>query len=155
MSDQLQYAVSGHWMPGERGTVAGAGMGKSIEFSAPPEFRGESGFWTPEHLLLAAVASCFVTTFRAIATFSKFDPLTLDISVEGKLGKSQTGYEFTGVVLRPRLTIQDERQRLFASRILEKTERSCLVARSLKCEVTMEATIESPQGTAHNEALVA
>jgi len=145
MSDQLQYSVSGHWMAGGRGFVAGEEIGKAIEFSAPPEFHGESGFWTPEHFLLAAVASCFIATFRAIAGFSKFDPLALDMAVEGRLDKGAAGYEFTHIVLRPVLTVREESERIRAYRLLEKAEHGCLIARSLKCGVTMEATIESPQ----------
>jgi organic hydroperoxide reductase OsmC/OhrA len=132
-------------MAGGRGAVIAGGVEQAIEFSAPPEFRGEPGFWTPEQFLLAAVGSCFITTFRAIAGYSKFDPLALDIAVEGKLDKREGGYEFTHIVLRPVLTIREESERVRAYRLLEKTERGCLVARSLKCEVTMEAKIESPQ----------
>jgi organic hydroperoxide reductase OsmC/OhrA len=141
MFDQLQYSVNGHWTAGGRGTVSGDHAEKTIEFSAPPEFHGEPGFWTPEHFLLAAVASCFITTFRAIAGYSKFDPLALDISVQGKLEKGPGGYDFTAIVIKPSLTIRDESYRVLAGRLLEKTERSCLIARSLKCAVTMEASI--------------
>lgn len=152
MLEQLQYSVSGHWMADERGSVAGEGIGRSIEFSAAPEFHGEPGFWTPEHFLLAAVASCFIATFRAIAGFSKFDPLALDVAVEGKVDKSQGGYEFTHIVLRPVLTIRDDSERVRANRLLEKTEHGCLIARSLKCEVTMEARIESPRNVDVDES---
>jgi len=155
MSDQLQYSVNGHWMAGARGSVAAQDVERTIEFSAPPEFRGEPGFWTPEHFLLAAVASCFISTFRAIAGNSKFDPLALDVAVEGRLEKGQNGFDFTRVVLRPALTIREESDRARAYRLLEKTERGCLVARALKCEVTMEARIDSPQGADRGEPLVA
>jgi peroxiredoxin-like protein len=145
MLDHPQFFVNGHWAAGRRGSVRIEGVDHEIEFSAPPEFHGEAGFWTPEHFLLAAVSSCFITTFRAIAGFSKFDPLALDISVEGKLGKSEGGgYEFTRVVLKPQLTIRNESERQRATRLLEKAEHSCLVARSLKCPVTMEARVELP-----------
>ncbi len=87
MSDQLQYSVTGQWMAGERPTIAAEHVDKIIEFSAPPEFRGQPGFWTPEHFLLAAVASCFVVTFRAIAGFSKLEPLAIEVSVQGTLDK--------------------------------------------------------------------
>jgi organic hydroperoxide reductase OsmC/OhrA len=142
MVGQLQYSVNGYWTAGGPATVAGDRIGKAIEFSSPPEFRGEPGFWTPEHFLLAAVASCFIATFRAMAALSKFDPLALDVSVEGNLDKSPGGYDFTRIVLRPVLTIADESERLRANRLLEKAERGCLVARALKCEVAMEAKVE-------------
>jgi peroxiredoxin-like protein len=113
-----------------------------MEFSAPPEFRGEAGFWSPEHFLMAAVASCFITTFHAIAEISRFDFESLNISAEGVVEKGQEGYAFTHIVLRPHLTIRKEADRQRAARLLEKTERSCLVSHSLKSEVRMEPMIE-------------
>jgi organic hydroperoxide reductase OsmC/OhrA len=153
MFDHVQYSVNGNWVAGGRGTVSGEGIGKAIEFSPPPEFRGEAGFWTPEHFLLAAVASCFMATFRAIAGFSKFDPLALDVVVEGKLEKNQGGYDFTRIVLRPVLTLRDESDRPRANRLLEKAERGCLVARALKCEITMEAKVESRANATESESV--
>jgi peroxiredoxin-like protein len=121
------------------------GTEKAIEFSTPPEFHGEAGFWTPEHLLLASAASCFVATFRAIAGISKLDFVALEVGVEGMLEKGAGGFEFTKIVLRPVLTIPEPGDRARAERLLEKAEHGCLIARSLKGEVTMEARIESPQ----------
>jgi len=142
MPDQFQFRVEGHWTAARRGWVEAESVEHPIEFSAPPEFRGDAGFWTPEHFLMAAVASCFITTFRAIAEASRFDPVSLDISVEGVVGKGEGGYEFTQVVLRPQLTIRDETDRQRAARLLEKTEHSCLVSRSLKSTVSVEPRIE-------------
>jgi uncharacterized OsmC-like protein len=45
-------------------------------------------------------------------------------------------------VLRPRLVVREESDRQRAMRLLEKTERACLVSRSLKSHVTMEPRIE-------------
>jgi organic hydroperoxide reductase OsmC/OhrA len=142
MLGQLKYFVSGHWVAGSRAIVAAEKVEKTLEFSAPVEFHGEAGYWTPEQFLLAGVASCFTTTFHAIAGNSKFDAVELDVAVEGRLSRNPGGYDFAAVVIRPRLVIRDESDRPRAVRLLEKTERGCLVARSLKCEVTMEATIE-------------
>jgi peroxiredoxin-like protein len=144
MSDQLEFSISGHWMAGGRGTVAGEEIGEPIEFSTPPEFHGEPGFWTPEHFLLASVGSCFIATFRAMAGFSKFEPLALDLAVQGTVDKGQGGYEFTKIVLKPALAVRDDSDRVRAARLLEKAEHGCLISRSLKCEVTMEAQIQSP-----------
>ena len=155
MLDQLQYSVGGHWTAGGRGAVAAEGVEKTIEFSAPLEFHGEVGFWTPEQFLLAAVASCFTTTFRAIAGNSKFDPVALDVTVEGTLTRNAGGYDFTAVVIRPRLVVRDESDRTRAIRLLEKTERGCLVARSLRCAVTMEAAVKSLAHASDGEGVTA
>ena len=141
MSSGYSFQASAHWAAGRRGTVAADPAAMPIEFSAPPEFRGEAGYWTPEHFLLAAVASCFVTTFRAIAELSKFDPVHLEVSAEGAVEKGEGGFAFTQVVLKPELTIHQESDRQRAMRLLEKAERSCLISRSLKAAVCLEAQV--------------
>lgn len=142
MPDQLQFRVEGQWTAARRGRIEAEGVEDTIDFSAPPEFRGEAGLWTPEHFFIAAVAACFITTFRAIAEVSRFDPVALALRVEGVVEKVEGGYEFTHIVLRPHLTIGDETDRQRGARLLEKTERSCLVSRSIKSKVTMEPRIE-------------
>ena len=141
MSPALNFHVNASWVLGQHGTVEGDPAAKRIEFSAPPEFQGEPGFWSPEHFLLAAVASCFVTTFRAIARISKFEPVSLDLSAEGIVEKGEGGFAFTQIILKPRLMIHQESERERGLRLLEKTEHSCLISRSLKATVTMEANV--------------
>jgi len=110
----------------------------SIAFSAPPEFQGEAGQWTPEHLFLASVAGCFVSTFSGMAQFSKFEFLSFDLKVEGVLSKEEGGWRFTQVNLHPRLKIVQEKDRERASRLLEKAEKMCLIARSINSKVILE-----------------
>ena len=42
----------------------------AIESAPPVEFGGPGGHWSPESLLVAAVADCFVLSFPAIARAS-------------------------------------------------------------------------------------
>ncbi len=47
-------------------------LNTKIEVATPPEFpKGIAGIWSPEHLLVAAVSSCLMTTFLAVAENSK------------------------------------------------------------------------------------
>src|SRR5690606_31542034 len=58
-----------------------------METTAPPEFNGPEGFWSPETLLVGAVADCFILSFRAVAQASKFDWVDLRVEVEGTLDR--------------------------------------------------------------------
>ena len=71
------------------GTAIAPGIEPSISFSAPPEFKGQAGYWTPEHFLVAAVASCFVSTFSGMASNSNFEFLSLESETEGVLAKAK------------------------------------------------------------------
>ena len=119
-----------------------------IEFSSPPEFGGEPGVWTPEHFLMISVASCFVATFRAMATASHLEFRGIEASAEGVLEKESGGLRFTRIYVRPVAILLCEEDRDRAMRLLEKSEKHCLIARSLSAQVTLEPKllVESPVG---------
>ena len=123
------------------GEVSGVPKVPALTYSAPPEFKGQENIWSPEHLFVAAIATCFINTFEAIAEFSKFSFVALEASAEGVLQKGEGGYRFTHVTVRPTLRISDEADRERALRLLEKSEKACLVSRSISSEITLEPTI--------------
>lgn len=141
MAIGYSYTVNAHWQTRRQGTVKVDSEIPAVGFSAPVEFQGETGFWTPEHFFLAAIASCFITTFRAIADLSKFEHLGLKVSVEGTVGKGEGGFSFTQITIKPSLDVASDADVQRGERLLEKTEKACLVSRSLKSEIRMEAEV--------------
>jgi len=117
------------------------GAPRIIHFSAPPEFGGEPGVWTPEHFLLSAVASCFIAAFRTVATASQFDFQGIEVAVEGALERDPGGYRFNTVSLRPVVIIFAENQRERAQHLLEKAARICPITRSLSAKIELQAKI--------------
>jgi organic hydroperoxide reductase OsmC/OhrA len=108
-----------------------------LQTTPPPEFDGPPGHWSPETLLVAAVADCYVLSFRAVARASKLDWDHIDVSVEGVLEKTEAGPRFTRYVVKPRLTLADPGRETLARSVLDKAKRACLVTNSLNgsCEV--------------------
>lgn len=123
------------------GVVTIEGIEPTIAFSAPPEFKGQPGCWTPEHFLVAAVASCYVSTFSGMAFNSNFNSFSLELETEGTLEQDQIGWRFKEIVIHPRLTIARADQKHMASRLLHKAKENCLVARSLACPVVIEPAL--------------
>ena len=141
MPTTYSYRTTAHWTDHKRGIVEAEGIPRTINFAAPPEFGGEPGLWTPEHLLLAAVGTCYVATLRAIAEASKAGFHSLELTVEGTIEKQEGGFRFTRVLVRPVVTIEKEQDRERMGRLLEKAERVCLITRSLSCTAVLEAKI--------------
>jgi peroxiredoxin-like protein len=141
MNETHAYHVTAKWEADRNGIVSAKEIHPPIHFSAPPEFKGETGFWTPEHFLVAAVASCFIVTFYAIAAASKLEFVSLHLCVEGKLGKVEGKLQFTEITLRPELmtAYNDELER--AKRTLGKAHESCLIGRTLTCPVLMQPVV--------------
>lgn len=141
MPTSYSYRTTARWTEHTRGIVEAEGIPRTINFAAPPEFGGEPGLWTPEHLLLASVATCYVATLRAVAEASKLHFSSLELTAEGTIAKQEGGFRFTGILLRPVVTIEKEEERERMGRLLEKAERVCLVSRSLACATTLEPKI--------------
>lgn len=137
MEAHHEYRIRAFGAGGRNGVVQAEGVLSAISFSAPPEFLGEPGRWTPEHFLVAAVASCFVSTFSGIAEKSRLEFASFHLDAEGLLGNEDGIRRFKEIKLRPVVTILKEEDRDRAVRLLEKAEKSCLIARSLQCKVVL------------------
>jgi organic hydroperoxide reductase OsmC/OhrA len=110
--------------------------------SAPPlDFGGPGDVWSPEHLLMAAVETCFLFTFRSVARASKVEFTSLELSGEGTVDRKDGVTRFTEIVLRPRLTLPAGADRERALRALEKSEKACLVSASLSTPIRLEPEI--------------
>jgi peroxiredoxin-like protein len=142
MEAHHEYRVHAFGEGGRNGVVQAEGIQPTISFSPPPEFQGEAGRWTPEHFLVAAVASCFVSTFEGMAQSSHFLFVSLRLSAEGVLAKETNGWRFSEFRLRPFVIVPKEEERDLAIRLLEKAEKSCLIARSLQCKVALVPAVQ-------------
>ena len=141
MENQYSYTTEIEWICEREGVLSAPALPDLI-IDAPPEFKGHEGFWTPEHLFVASLNSCFMTTFLAIAENSKFDFVSLRIEATGKLEKPDgQGLMITEITLQPRLVLSDERHTERALRILQKAESACLIANSMKTQIKLEPVI--------------
>lgn len=141
MESAYQYTTVAEWVDGRNGLLSAEGMPYSIAFSTPPEFHGQAGKWTPEHLIVASMASCYVATFVAIAEISKLEVLNVEASVTGVLEKPEGYLRFTRFVIAPTITLARESDRERALRLVEKAEKGCLIARSLNGQIAVEPMI--------------
>jgi organic hydroperoxide reductase OsmC/OhrA len=142
MENKHTYRVVAWWSSGKTGLAKTDSAPNAIHFTAPPEFGGLEGRWTPESLLLCAIAGCYTTTFRAIAEYSKFEYSDLEVQVEGAIQKVESGYAFTEITLRPNLSINDEAEHARGLRLLHKTSNLCLVSRALSVPQVLEPHIQ-------------
>ncbi len=110
--------------------VTAAGL-PDLPSAPPPQFDGPGGMWSPESMLCAALADCFVLTFRAIARASKFDWLDVDCTVEGTLERAGGVSRFTRYVTSASLRVPAGTDTAKARQLLEKAEHGCLVSNSV------------------------
>lgn len=137
------YKVDLEWKNDRKGEISSPVLNDTIEVATPPEFpKGMEGIWSPEHLFTAAVNSCFMTTFLAIAENSKFEFKNFSCPAKGKLSKVDGKFVMSEIVLEPALTILNEADREKAEKILVKAERACLITNSITSKVILKPFIE-------------
>ena len=112
-----------------------------IATASPPEFGGPGGVWSPETLLCASVADCFILTFRAVSRAAKFDWLSLECRVEGILERVDGLAQFTRFASHVTLTVPRGTDAAQARALLERAEKGCLVANSLRGARTLEVEL--------------
>jgi|SRR5436190_19617498 len=142
MENEHTYRVVAWWSSGKSGLAKSDSAPNAIHFAAPPQFGGLHGRWSPEDLLLCAVASCFTTTFRALAEYSKFEYADVEVEVSGNVCKVESGYAFQEITLRPTLIIPREEEHARADRLLHKAKRLCLISRALAVPLTFQSRVE-------------
>ncbi len=110
--------------------------------SAPPaEFDGPGDVWSPETLLVAAVADCFILSFRGIARASKLSWLSMECSVEGTLTRVERTTKFTTFEIRATLYVPPDTNQEKAHKLMEKAEASCLITNSLSGSTHLSASV--------------
>jgi peroxiredoxin-like protein len=137
-----QVEVTGTGTKTGRLTAVDDGL-PELDVASPPEFGGPSRIWSPEHLFVASVASCLMTTFMAMAERSGVEVVSyLDESV-GRLARDEDGlYWIERITLRPRIVIAPESRVDRAERLIEKAEKVCLIGRSIGTETVLEPRVD-------------
>ncbi len=144
MAAEYTYRVSAWWTSGRTGLAKCESSPNTIHFSEAAELGGLQGRWTPEQLLLCALAGCFTTTFHDVARGARFEFTDLEVEIEGSVRRNRnTGCNFTEILIRPRLTVHSEELREPGMALLRKTKALCMISRAITIPQTLEACVET------------
>ena len=138
MENILHYQVKTTWKEGRVGEIDSTVLNSVIAVATPPEFaEGVSGIWSPEHLLTAAVSSCFMTTFLAMAEKMRLKFTRFNASATLFLARNEGKLEATQITIHPIVTVTDSSDSGKALKVLAVTAKSCIISSMLKPEITM------------------
>jgi len=143
MVDTHFYEVNLKWDSLTKGTLSSPATPFKIEVATPAEFpNGMKEKWTPEHLYIAAVNSCLMSTFLLVADNSKFKFISFDSNAIGKIEKVDGKLMVTEIVLKPKLVIPSDQNETKARRVLEMSEKACAIANSITTKIISEPLIK-------------
>jgi organic hydroperoxide reductase OsmC/OhrA len=137
------YNINVTWNEGRIGTLTAESL-PDIKVATPPEFpKGVPGIWSPEHLFVSSVAICLMTTFVAIAENSSLAFNSFKCGATGKLEKVDGNIMISEIELKPEIIIPEEKYIEKAGRIIEKSEKMCLISNSVKTKIFLSPDIKT------------
>ena len=143
MESNIFYEVSVNWEAGRKGTLSSPVLDTTIEVATPPQFpKGIEGVWSPEHLFVAAVNSCLMTTFLSFAENSNLRFENFSSKALGKLEMVEGKYMISEITLMPVVTLAEKSGEEKTKRLLKKVEENCLISNSVKSKIIFESLVK-------------
>ncbi len=134
------YVVHATAVPEGDVPVSSPGLPELV--TAPPaEFDGPGDRWSPETLLCAAVADCFLLSFRSVARAARLPWTSLRCDVRGTLDRVDGKSRFTEIVVEAALAVPVGTDRDKAAKAMERAEQLCLISNSLLAERRLVTTV--------------
>ena len=124
------YEVNLQWNSDRKGTI-----------SSPVFPKGMKDIWSPEHLFIGSVNSCLMATFLAVAENSKFDFVSFECNAVGIVETVDRKLMVTQITLKPKVVIQSTEHEEQLKKILEMSERQCLISNSITTKILLEPII--------------
>ncbi|MBW7868507.1 MAG: OsmC family protein [Brumimicrobium sp.] len=140
MAEPHFYEVNVEWKRDRIGEISSPDLNDTFEVATPPEFpKGVAGIWSPEHLYAGAINSCYMTTFLAIAENSNLEFTSFSCKTICKLEVVEGKFMISEAVVEPKVDlVHPEKDNDRAIRILEKSEKACLISNSIQTVVTLK-----------------
>ena len=138
---QIPFEVRLNWLENNRGILYSDEVAGTLYTATPAAFGGDSNEWSPEHLLLGAVSSCFMTTYLYFAKRMGLEITRLECRTTGVVETAEGKLQFTSLHVIPSIYVALDAWKSKANSVLEKTKEFCLISNTVKIPVTYEAEI--------------
>lgn len=135
------YSVGTTWETGREGVLRSPSK-PDVRVASPPEFKGVPGTWTPEDLFVAAVETCQMTTFLALAARADLPLVSYASKATGSLEFTDGGYRFTRVTIKPTIVVGEGSSHDDIEALVHHAHQACLVGRSVRCDIEVVPDIQ-------------
>jgi organic hydroperoxide reductase OsmC/OhrA len=109
---------------------------ETVTASASPAYKGDGSKADPEDMLVAALSSCHMLSFLAIAARKKLTVTSYQDDATGFLENDGGKLWMTRVILRPKVAIDTDAETL--AHIHHQAHEACFIANSVKTQVSVE-----------------
>ena len=129
-----------YWSGDKAGIVSSPSL-KSFSVSTPPEFGGPEGEWSPEHLFLSSITSCFMSTYLTFVNKMKIENTGFECTATGQVEIVDGKYKFTYIHIYPKAFVGNNADVERAQVAMEKTKKYCLISNSVNAEIVQHPEV--------------
>ena len=134
------FATELYWS-GDKVAIVGSSSLKTIAVSTSPEFGGADGEWSPEHLFLSSITSCFMSTYLVFVNKMKIENTGFECAATGQVEMVDGKYKFTYIHIYPKAFVGNDMDVEKARVALEKTKKYCLISNSVNAEIVQHPEV--------------
>ena len=131
-----EFKTECQWVEGKKGITKGIHK-EDIVIGCPPEFGGEKEYWSPEHLFVASIEVCIMTTFIWLLEKNNLNIISYQSKAKGKAHMVKTDFVFAEVEIEPVIEIRNEKNRVKINNLIIEAGNQCMVSKSSKCKVIL------------------
>jgi len=132
---QFLFEVQLNWLIKKTGVLSANDANGTLQVATPRQFGGEGKEWSPEHLFLGSVSSCFMTTYLFFAQKLGFAISHFECNAVGQVAIVDGKYQFTHINIYPEIYLADDGVKPMAILALQKTQKHCLISNSIRAEI--------------------
>ncbi len=148
----MVFETALNWLNDDRGVVHAHHVNGTIHVATPEAFGGSGKDWSPEHLLLGAVVSCYMSTFVFFAKKMKILYRHMECRATGKVELVNGKYQFIKLNVFPTVYIDNDAARTAVDAALVKTQQHCIVSNSISAPIAYHSEVSIRSHTVHTPA---
>ena len=122
------------------GILSAAGK-NSIEIACPPEFGGHRGYWTAEHLFVASIEVCIMTTFQWLMERDESRIVAYESKSVGMAQMVDDDFLLNRVEITPIIIVSDQANLSKAKEAITEAGNQCLISKSLNFKVSIHPVV--------------
>ena len=130
----MKFSTEAKWTT-ERKMELKTGNGIKLTAGPPPEFEGYKYVFTAEESFVGSINLCWINTLLAMKDKIGIEVRAVGCKAVGTVERPGKAYEFTKIELYPKIEISKDVNEDKLERLLDLSQRYCLVTQSIKSEI--------------------
>jgi len=114
----------------------------NITIGCAPEFGGKKEYWSPQHLFIASIEVCIMTTFLWLLEKKNLRIISYQSNAAGRVQLRNKEFVFTEITVKPAITIDSESDKDDIYNLVIEAGKQCMVSKIISCSVVLKPTIK-------------